>query len=78
MEKYDLAQYLVNLYTLMDAQSKGQHSTPSTVFVGEYTRAWDQLKDIINKEQENARQSTDNAERTQTGTGRSSGEPGRG
>lgn len=51
--KYELASYLTNLHTLLEAQSKGVVSVPSTVLAEEYERNWGLLKDIITKENEN-------------------------
>lgn len=53
MNKQDLAQYLVNLHTLMTAQSQGQHSMVSNTLAQEYERVWGELKETIKKEQEN-------------------------
>lgn len=53
MNKGELASYLVSLHTLLEAQSKGVHSIPSAVLAAEYNRSWDQLKELVNKEQEN-------------------------
>lgn len=53
--KYELASYLVSLHTLLEAQSKGHVSVPSTVLGDEYERNWGKLKDIITKENENER-----------------------
>lgn len=48
--KYEIASYLVSLHTLLEAQSKGAHSIPSTTLAAEYERNWSLLKDIITKE----------------------------
>ncbi len=48
MNKYELAQYLVNLHTLMQAQSNAVNV--STTLAAEYTRCWDQLKEAIQDE----------------------------
>lgn len=45
-EKYDLAMYLVNLHTLMDAQ-RANGQTPSATLGAEYNRGWAQLKEMI-------------------------------
>lgn len=50
MTKVELASYLVSLHTLLEAQSKGQHSIPSTTLADEYNRTWDQLKQEIANE----------------------------
>lgn len=51
--KFDIAQYLVNLNVLMDAQA-ANGTIPSAVLKDEYNRVWGQLKEEINNE---ARQS---------------------
>lgn len=53
MNKQDLAMYLVNLHTLMQAQTSNV-SLASTTLADEYARCWDQLKEVIKNE---ARQS---------------------
>ena len=53
MNKAELASYLVSLHTLLEAQSKGQTSVPSTMLAKEYERNWALLKNAIAKEQEN-------------------------
>lgn len=50
--KFELAGYLVNLHTLLDAQSKGAGAIPSTVLGEEYERNWALLKETITKENE--------------------------
>jgi hypothetical protein len=47
MDKLELSAYLVNLHTLIDAQSKGAHSIPSTVLADEYNKHWGLLKEAI-------------------------------
>lgn len=49
--KYELAEYLVNLNTLITAQFESARAHPSTTLVKEYERGWDELKDLINQEQ---------------------------
>lgn len=79
MNKDELASYLVSLHTLLEAQSKGAHSIPSTVLADEYNRCWDQLKDIINKEQENETRKREFSSRgAETGADLSRGVPRRG
>lgn len=59
VDKYQLAMYLVNLHTLLEAQSKGA-SLPSTTLSNEYNENWQLLKTTINKENEyDARPSND-------------------
>jgi hypothetical protein len=55
MDKAALAQYLVNLHTLMDAQSHVGGSIPSTTLADEYNRTWDSLKETIKKENDNGK-----------------------
>lgn len=50
--KYEIADYLVNLHTLIDAQRQNGNSTPSTTLADEYEKNWGELKDIITKENE--------------------------
>lgn len=50
MDKLTLAQYLVNLHTLLAAQSSSAHSVPSAVLGAEYDRNWALLKEKINDE----------------------------
>lgn len=52
LSKLEIAGYLVNLHTLLDAQSKGVVSVPSTILATEYDKHWGLLKDIITKENE--------------------------
>ena len=53
MDKATIAQYLVNLHTLMQAQSSGAHSMTSATLAAEYEKHWSLLKEAINKENEN-------------------------
>lgn len=48
-EKYDLAMYLVNLHTLMDAQ-RANGQAPSQTIGDEYNHGWAKLKEIITHE----------------------------
>lgn len=50
--KYELAQYLVNLHTLLEAQAATGGLNKSTTIVDEYNKNWDMLKDTITKENE--------------------------
>lgn len=52
MDKLELSSYLVNLHTLLEAQSKGVTSVPSQVLAQEYEKHWGLLKDTIAKENE--------------------------
>lgn len=45
--KFEMAAYLVNLHTLLDAQSKGAGAIPSTTLASEYERQWGALKKEI-------------------------------
>lgn len=53
MSKAELAQYLVNLNTLLAAQSSAAHSVPSAVLSAEYDRNWALLKQEIENEERN-------------------------
>lgn len=78
-EKYDIASYLVSLHTLLEAQSKGAHSIPSTVLAAEYDREWDKLKVIVTKEQEDETRTSkrERSDGSQSGTGNAIVESGR-
>lgn len=52
MTKDKIASYLVSLHTLLDAQTKGVHSVPSTSLAVEYEKHWALLKETIQKENE--------------------------
>ena len=52
MNKVELAGYLVNLHTLLEAQSKASNGVPSTVLAGEYEKHWKLLKEGVGKEHE--------------------------
>lgn len=51
MTKCEMAEYLVNLHTLMDAQ-QATGANPSTLLADEYRKHWDLLKSTITKENE--------------------------
>lgn len=51
MNKTELAQYLVNLHTLLAAQTSGT-SAPSAVLSAEYERNWKLLKEEIEKDEQ--------------------------
>jgi hypothetical protein len=55
MNKAELANYLVSLHTLLDAQSKGAHSIPSATLAEEYERTWGQFKELIAKDRNDER-----------------------
>lgn len=50
MDKAELAQYLVNLHTLLSAQASSAHSVPSATLSEEYERSWALLKEKIDDE----------------------------
>lgn len=75
MSKHDIAQYLVNLNALMDAQTS-IGNLPSTVLKDEYNRVWDQLKEEITNDE--ARKSNEQHVRTEERTEREVSRPGRG
>lgn len=71
MTKAEIAAYLVNLHTLLAAQSSGAHSVPSAVLGAEYDRHWALLKqEIENDETRNREQSS---RRPEAGADRSRG-----
>lgn len=51
MNKTELAGYLINLHSLMEAQ-KGSNAMSSTVLADEYEKHWNLLKAVITKENE--------------------------
>lgn len=53
MTKADIASYLVNLHTLMDAQFANPVADVSQTLAGEYTKHWGLLKEAIAKENKN-------------------------
>lgn len=67
MNKGELAEYLVNLHTLMDAQ-RATGSNPSTIFADEYQKHWDLLKYIITKENEDETKNRNNRNINESGT----------
>lgn len=50
MNKAEIAQYLVNLNTLLSAQTATGTAIPSTVLAAEYNKHWTMLKDSITME----------------------------
>lgn len=59
MTKDEMASYLVSLHSLIDAQTKGQHSLASTTLADEYARVWELLKETIQKENEDETRSSE-------------------
>lgn len=53
--KFELAEYLVDLHTLLMAQEQAGGLAKSDTLLNEYNKNWGLLKDIINKENEDAR-----------------------
>lgn len=49
MDKQDLAMYLVNLHTLLQAQTASVHN-PSNTLANEYNLHWEILKETIDNE----------------------------
>lgn len=69
--KYDIAQYLVNLHSLLQAQDQVGGVLKSTTLVNEYNSQWDVLKEAINKENDDeARNSEQQSGRSEAGTDR--------
>jgi hypothetical protein len=56
--KFELAEYLVNLNTLLEAQAS-TGITKSSVIAEEYDRVWDELKSTITKEQTDETRTSD-------------------
>jgi hypothetical protein len=54
VNRFDIAQYLVNLHTLMEAQD-ATGVTKSTLLVNEYNKHWGLLRTAIEKENGNER-----------------------
>lgn len=52
MNKAEISEYLVNLHTLMQAQTSSVNSIPSAALAAEYEKYWGQLKSIIAKDNE--------------------------
>lgn len=76
--KFELAEYLVNLNTLLEAQAS-TGITKSSIIAEEYDRVWDELKSTITKEQTNETRSSDDVNRRidETGTDLARGQSGR-
>lgn len=51
MDKAELATYLVNLHTLMQAQTASSHALASSVLAKEYEKHWGLLKETITNEE---------------------------
>lgn len=84
MTKCELAAYLVNLHTLMDAQ-RATGANPSTLLADDYRKHWDLLKTTITKENEdearnrndsNLNESRANPTRDQSRRGSTAGDNG--
>ena len=74
MNKADLAQYLVNLHTLIQAQTANV-SNASTTLSAEYEACWKQLKEAILETRSSAVKHDD---RNQSGTDLKGDQSGRG
>lgn len=59
MTKADLAEYLVNLHILMEAQQATGGNLPSTFLADEYNKHWGLLKATITKENEHEARHSD-------------------
>lgn len=68
MNKAEIAEYLVNLHTLMDAQRATGGSPVSSTLSAEYEKNWGLLKDAITKENENEARSRNNRNVDEGGT----------
>lgn len=51
--KYELAEYLANLHTLLSAQDQAGGLSKSRTLLDEYNTTWGVLKDAIEKEKDN-------------------------
>jgi hypothetical protein len=79
MTKQELAGYMASLLTLLEHQDKSGVHIRSVQLGREFDRCWEELKDIITKEEkENARTSTNDASGTQAGAENERGESRRG
>lgn len=63
MNKAETASYLYTLHSLMQAQSSGPRSTTSGWLADEYNREWENLKEMIRKDQEDEARKRDLAKR---------------
>ncbi len=59
MTKAELASYLVDLHTLIGAQTTGQRAVASSTLAEEYDKCWGLLKDTIKQENENETRSSE-------------------
>lgn len=50
--KFELAEYLANIHTLLTAQDQAGGLSKSQTLLDEYNRSWGLLKDAIEKENE--------------------------
>lgn len=50
MNKAEISEYLVNLHTLIQAQTSSVNSIPSATLAAEYDKYWGLLKEAIQKE----------------------------
>lgn len=76
-EKFYIAEYLVNLMHIMEGKEDAGRARGNTL-AEEYNRQYTRLTELIKTEQENARKSNANAERSEAGTTEPGGEPRRG
>lgn len=67
MNKGEIAQYLVNLHTLMNAQ-QATGANPSTLLADDYRKNWDLLKSTITKENENEARNRNDRNVNESGT----------
>lgn len=67
MNKTELAQYLVNLHSLMQAQA-ATGGEQSKMLSDEYIKAWGQLKEAVKEEEDETRPREQQHVRTEDGT----------
>lgn len=75
MNKVELADYLVNLHTLMQAQTSNV-SNASATLAEEYERCWGQLKETIQDEARKSAKQSDGIDKDRAD--QQSNQPGRG
>jgi hypothetical protein len=68
MTKQELAEYLVDLHTLLDAQFKTV-TVPSQLIGAEYDRVWTEFKGILAKEELERRKEDETRQRAYTSSG---------
>lgn len=75
MKKYDTAQYLVNLVTLIEFQKASGAHNPSKVLSTEFEKGWEVLKRQIMEVEDETRPNSDSPSGSQARTDLSQGDP---